>query len=76
VVSSAVSLSAHEGTRSPQKIVPDRSDEIALHGYELQAHIAPRRDGEVCIHAVRTGRLGLEMHKGHIELATPEVDPR
>lgn len=31
---------------------------------------------KVLFTAIRMGRFGLEMHKAHIELATPEVDPR
>jgi hypothetical protein len=36
------------------------SDEIDLHGYALQAQIAPRQDGKVCIHRDpnRTFRIG------------------
>jgi hypothetical protein len=75
IVSGSALLQAHEGDEVPLKIVSDRSDEVHLHGYDLDAHIAPGETATLAFTTGRTGRFGLEMHQARIELATLEVYP-
>lgn len=54
----------------------DRADELHVHGYNLQADLAPGRPSTLSFVARRTGRFSLELHKAGIELGAFEVYPK
>jgi hypothetical protein len=69
-------IQVHQGEQVVLRISSNASDELHLHGYDLQAQITPRETAVLEFNANRTGRFTLELHKANTELGALEVYPR
>jgi hypothetical protein len=69
-------LQVHEGERVNLLVKSDSSDEMHLHGYDLDARLVPGVAASLQFTADRTGRFGIELHKARTELGALEVYPR
>jgi FtsP/CotA-like multicopper oxidase with cupredoxin domain len=69
-------IQVHEGDQVAINVRSDGSDELHLHGYDLERQLRPGQIASLRFTADRSGRFGLELHKAHTELGALEVYPR
>jgi len=75
-VSEPAVLQAHQGDEVTLRITSDTTDELHLHGYNLQMQVSPERTAVLKFTASRTGRFTFEFHRIGLELGALEVYPR
>jgi hypothetical protein len=76
LVSGQSVIQVHRGEQVVLRIKSNTSDELHLHGYDLQARITPQETAVLEFSANRTGRFTLELHQAQTELGALEVYPR
>jgi hypothetical protein len=76
LVSGPALMQVHEGDQVVINVRSDGSDELHLHGYDLERPLKPGQTASLQFSASHSGRFGLELHKAHAELGALEVYPR
>lgn len=65
-----------QGTKVQLRVRSDKSDELHVHGYDLEAALAAGKPETVAFTADRAGRFAIELHKADIKLGVLQVSPR